>query len=153
MKPYNISRESSFFGLYGSAICFSKRWKIGGWNSLGYIKNGTSILEKPYNWWRSNFIGLHMSSEATRIPSFVQIWDGHVKKFVEMIWNDPLLKFPKDEWEKQVLCTWCQCWPGSSCSNEEQEQERLSGLDVSLSSSIDPSLKSSILSLIHCCLL
>ena len=25
---------------------------------------------------------------------------------------------------------------GSSCSNEEQEQERLSGLDVSLSSSI-----------------
>ena len=37
---------------------------------------------------------------------------------------------------------------GSSCSNEEQEQERLSGLDVSLSSSIDPSLKSSILPLI-----
>ena len=29
---------------------------------------------------------------------------------------------------------------GSSCSNEEQEQDRLSGLDVSLSSSIDPSL-------------
>ena len=44
---------------------------------------------------------------------------------------------------------------GSSCSNEEQEQERLSGLDVSLSSSIDPSLKSSnsILPLIHCSLL
>ena len=39
---------------------------------------------------------------------------------------------------------------GSSCSNEEQEQERLSGLDVSLSSSIDPS---SILPLIHCSLL
>ena len=31
---------------------------------------------------------------------------------------------------------------GSSCTNayEEQEQERLSGLDVSLSSSLDPSL-------------
>ena len=42
---------------------------------------------------------------------------------------------------------------GSSCSNEEQEQERLIGLDVSLSSSIDPSLKSSILPLIHCSLL
>ena len=39
---------------------------------------------------------------------------------------------------------------GSSYSNEEKEQERLSGLDVSLSSSIDPSLKSS---LIHCSLL
>ena len=35
---------------------------------------------------------------------------------------------------------------GSSCSNEEQEQERLSGLDVSL---IGQSLKSSILPLIH----
>ena len=31
---------------------------------------------------------------------------------------------------------------GSSCSNEEKEQERLSGLDISLSSSIDPSLRS-----------
>ena len=34
---------------------------------------------------------------------------------------------------------------GSSCSNEEKEQERLSGLDVSLSSSIDPSLRYSML--------
>ena len=60
-----------------------------------------------------------------------------------------LFKFPKDpklryEWEKQVLCTIDVSddlsRSGSSCSNEEQEQERLSGLDVSLSSSIDPSL-------------
>ena len=36
---------------------------------------------------------------------------------------------------------------GSSCSNEEKEQERLSGLHVSLSPSIDPSLNNLILPL------
>ena len=38
---------------------------------------------------RVKFVWYDKTKGTTCIPSFVQLWDGHVKILVDMTWNDP----------------------------------------------------------------
>ena len=99
MKPYKVPNESPFFMLQDGAFNFKKASRngkvTGNLIQTGPTKIGKkfdvlmALTRKPYNVWGSCCGWFHMTTSTLCKLSFVQFWGGHVKIFVELIWNYP----------------------------------------------------------------